>query len=435
MRLMNKKSLLVLTSLLVIILLSIGLYYLPPVHERLAWRIDNLMTSFKYALKPPEEVVFIPEGTAVNSTATPVPTLIPSATLVPEPVGPTPTQAPTETLLPTQTPLPTAVLLDGVIYEDQHGRLNYCGPSNLSMALTFWGWDGNRDLVGKAIKPLTDDKNVMPYEMQDFIAQQTDLKSVVRVGGDIDLVKQLVANGFPVILEKGTFLTDLVGDFSWMGHYQLVTGYNDAEEILIVQDTYVGENHEMSYEDIIAGWRAFNYLYLVAYPSDREAEIIEILGPRWDETYSDQLAAEKASTEIFSAEGAQERFFAWFNRGSSLMLLQDYSGASAAYDEAFANAYPDIPEEQRPWRMMWYQTGPYWAYFYTGRYYDVINLATTTLDSMSKPVLEESFYWRALALEALGDTSGAIADMREAVRLNPNFLVGAQQLERMQGGG
>ena len=78
------------------------------------------------------------------------------------------------------------------------------------------------------------------------------------------------------------------------------------------------------------------------------------------------------------------------------MAEKDYTRAAAAYDAAFAN-YAQIPEKTRPWRMMWYQTGPYFAYYYTGRYQDVINLATQTLDAMSEPILEESFYWRARA--------------------------------------
>ena len=45
--------------------------------------------------------------------------------------------------------------------------------------------------------------------------------------------------------------------------------------------------------------------------------------------------------------------------------------------------------------MMWYQTGPYKAYYYTNRFADVINLADTTLnDTIAEPVLEESLYWR-----------------------------------------
>ncbi len=429
-----KKFLTVFLALFGFLLLAAVIYNLPPVHDRLSWRVDNLRTNIKYALNPPEEVVFVPGGeTAGTLAVTPV---TPTATAKPSPTPqPTGSPQPSPTSEPTSTPLPEEIVLPGVHYEDQHGRLNYCGPSNLSMALTFWGWDGNRDIVGQAIKPYADDKNVMPYEMEEFIGAETDLHSIVRVGGDLELVKSLIAAGFPVLLEKGTFLTDLAGEFSWMGHFQLATGYDEAHEVLIVQDTYLGENFEMGYAEILKGWRAFNYLYLVAYPPQREAEVFHLLGPRVDETYSAQLAAQLASDEIFSAEDEPSRFFAWFNRGTSLAMLQDYGGASAAYDEAFANVYPDIAQAERPWRMMWYQTGPYRAYFYAGRYYDVINLADTTLDSMSKPVLEESFYWRALAREALGDVTGAISDLREAVRLNPNFSAGQAQLDRLQGGG
>jgi tetratricopeptide (TPR) repeat protein len=434
---MKKKLLSGILALTALFLLGAGLYNLPPIHDRLAWRVDNLRTSIKYALNPPEEVVFIPgEANAPPpDLPTMTPTLAPTSTPTQDPAELAPTPTETQLPLPSPTPLPQSILLPGVTYEDQHGRLNYCGPSNLSMALTFWGWDGNRDVVGQVVKPYADDKNVMPYEMEEFIAAYTDLKSISRVGGDLELVKKLVANGFPVILEKGTFLTDLAGEFSWMGHYQLVTGYDEARDILIVQDTYVGENHEMSYADILDGWRAFNYLFLLAYPAEREAEVLDLLGPYVDEIYANQRAAELASGEIFALTEARPRYFAWFNRGTSLGLLQDYAGAAQAYDEAFANVYPTIPQGERPWRMMWYQTGPYKAYYYSGRYNDVINLATTTLNSMSKPVLEESFYWRAMAREALGDLDGAISDLREAVILNPNFTAGKQQLERLTGGG
>jgi len=66
----------------------------------------------------------------------------------------------------------------------------------------------------------------------------------------------------------------------------------------------------------------------------------------------------------------------------------------------------------------------------------VINLANTTLlETISEPVLEESFYWRALAREAIGDQQGAIDDLRESVRLNPNFGPGWEQLNRLAGNG
>ena len=49
-----------------------------------------------------------------------------------------------------------------------------------------------------------------------------------------------------------------------------------------------------------------------------------------------------------------------------------------------------------PFRMMWYQTGPYFAYYYAGRYQDVINLANVN-KTIAQPTLEESLYWRGMA--------------------------------------
>ena len=55
-------------------------YNIPFVHERLAWRVDNLRVRIQYALNPPEEVVFVPEEAVdaiVNATLT---ALAPTAT-------------------------------------------------------------------------------------------------------------------------------------------------------------------------------------------------------------------------------------------------------------------------------------------------------------------------------------------------------------------
>jgi tetratricopeptide (TPR) repeat protein len=165
----------------------------------------------------------------------------------------------------------------------------------------------------------------------------------------------------------------------------------------------------------------------VIYPPDREAEVLSILGPQADQNYNYQAALQKSVEETASLTG-RDQFFALFNRGTDLVDLHDYQGAAVAYDAAFAN-YPSIPEKERPWRILWYQTGPYFAYYFTGRYQDVIDLATTTLDAMSEPVLEESYYWRGMAKLALGDTEGAIADFRKSVEAHPGFQPALEQLQ------
>ena len=84
--------------------------------------------------------------------------------------------------------------------------------------------------------------------------------------------------------------------------------------------------------------------------------------------------------------------------------------------------------------MLWYQTGPYEAYYYSGRYQDVIHLATTTLNAMSEPVLEEGYYWRALAREALGDKEAATSDLQATLKYHPGFGTGACRVSALGNG-
>ncbi len=104
--------------------------------------------------------------------------------------------------------------------------------------------------------------------------------------------------------------------------------------------------------------------------------------------------------------------------------------AAQAYDKAF-EIYQTLPEDLRPYRLMWYQVGPYQAYYNTGRYQDVINLANTTFTWASKPVLEESYYWRGMAYQALGKSNLAIADLKKAAALNPNYALPRLELQRL----
>ena len=407
---------LIIVGLILCVLVGAWVLNLSIIQESMGWRVSQLRADIKYAISPPEEAVFTPdptiaamvESTLAAITPTPTPSFTP---------GPTLTPTATMTITPVPTPIPESVQLSGVIHEYQ--KWNNCGPANLSMALSFWGWDGDQRPVADYVKPNPRDKNVMPYEMADFVNEGTSLRALVRAGGDLEKIKQFIAAGIPVLVEKGF---EGPGFDGWMGHYEVLTGYDDAKQLFTAQDSYIMPDLPVSYEDIETYWRHFNYTYIVLYPPEREGEVLQILGPDSDETVNYERAARIASDEIFQLSG-RPQLFAWFNRGTNLMRLQDYAGAAAAYDEAFEIdaelAYSD--PEHRPWRMMWYQTGPYWAYFYTGRYYDVINLADFTINNTSEPALEESFYWRGLAREALGDITGAIDDFRSALKWHPEW--------------
>jgi tetratricopeptide (TPR) repeat protein len=302
------------------------------------------------------------------------------------------------------------------------------------MDLSYWGWQGDQRDTAAFTKPNPRDKNVMPYELQDFVTQKTQLKLIIRLGGDLDTLKRFLAAGFPVMVEKGI---DVAGENlhpetqGWMGHYEVVNGYDDAKSRFLTQDSYFGPNLYVTYDQMVANWRAFDYLYLIVYPPEHESEVMSILGPQADETANYQYAARKAANEIPALSG-RDLYFAYYNRGTSLVDLADYAGAAQAFDQAFIT-YTSIDDKHRPWRMLWYQTGPYFAYYYSGRYQDVINLADTTLTAMSEPTVEETWVWRARARAATGDTQGAIADLKQAIQIHPGFQPAMDELAQLGG--
>jgi len=419
--------------------LGLGIYQLPPVKSRLEWRIPLWIEKFQHALNPPEEVVFVPSSASnpqlteiarqvdatLQALASPTssPTISPPAPIETTPtLTPLPSDTPTPTISPTA--LPASLKLSGIRHE--YETWNNCGPATIGMQLSFWGWPGNQAVSAAWLKPNPRDKNVSPLELKAYVEEETEFRAIYRQGGNPQMLKGLVAAGFPTIIEK---TLDLQGVDGWIGHYALITGYNDETEKFYSYDSYIQPDLPEPYAKLENAWRSFNYTFLVVYPEEREQEVFSILGPLADEEQAFSIALERAEREIEEQVGL-DYFFAWFNKGSSLTGLGDYFGAAAAFDNAFA-VYGQLPAEERPWRMVWYQHGPYLSYFQAGRYEDVIALADTTLSTMGEQTIEETFYWRGLAYEQLGYVGQAYADIEQAVSLNSNYTEALKVLDRM----
>jgi tetratricopeptide (TPR) repeat protein len=416
---MRKRFPLLAVAVPIIFLVLLFFTFMPANYDSLGWRVDALKADIKYALNPPEQRVFVPNPSPelYIPTATPSPTSQPSPTAGNQ----TATFVPTPTFTPSPTPLPGEMMLSGFVHEYQ--MWNNCGPANLSMGLSFWEWEGTQRDTAEVLKPNQRDKNVMPYELGAYVNEQTEFNAVVRVGGDPELIKEFVAMGFPVIVEKGF---EGPGFDGWMGHYEVIHGYDDALQEFYAQDSYKGPDLPVAYDEFLEQWRAFNFTYLVIYPSEHETVVMEILGEQANKDNNFRYAEEIARQEMESLSG-RDLFFALYNLGTNLVNQTDYTGAATYYDAVFAN-YSTIPSEERPWRILWYQTGPYFAYYYTGRYQDVIDLATTTLQAMSEPILEESYYWRAKAKLALGDEEGATEDFLKSLEAHPEFTPSLNEL-------
>jgi len=326
--------------------------------------------------------------------------------------------------------LPSKVYLSGVRHEYQ--RYNNCGPVTIGMAMSYWGGQETQYQIAPVLKPNPRDKNVSLEEMVAY-ARSKGYQVHYGVAGNYDLLKRLLAAKFPTIIESWFVVPPTGG----MGHYRLLVGYDDKAGYFNAFDSYYGPHVTLKYRDLDGLWQVFNRTYMVVYPPAREAEIKAILGQRSDQAklLQEALALAKSETQ------AQPRnAFAWFNLGHMLLKQGDAKGAAAAYDRSrslpvytpFDPGRPANTVANWPWRMMWYQFGPYEAYYQAGRYSDVITLANDVLRRIDDH--EESYYWRGLARQAQGNLAGAKADFQAALRYRWSYQEAALALKSLNAG-
>ena len=94
-----------------------------------------------------------------------------------------------------------------------------------------------------------------------------------------------------------------------------------------------------------------------------------------------------------------------------------------------ANAYAQSMRHNLPWRMLWYQFGPFEAFYETGQYDQVMSLVQINLNQADE--VEETFYWRGRVHAAQGRTAQARADFNRVLRFNPNFDAARSALNQL----
>ncbi|MEZ4868882.1 MAG: tetratricopeptide repeat protein [Caldilineaceae bacterium] len=355
-----------------------------------------------------------PAATAAPKRAPALPTVRSSPikpVLIPTPVPPTATALPTPPPASSYQAARNAVALRGFSHMWQ--TWNNCGPATLAMNLSYFGSTLDQADVGAVLRHDPDDKNVSPEELVEF-ARSQGYQAQMRVNGSADLMRLLLSNGIPVLIE--TWLEPEPND--GMGHYRLLTGYDDAAQYWIGYDSYVSVNLinpngdyqgiRMPYQETDMLWSVFNRTYLLIYTDAQAPTVAAIFGAALDEQVMWQQTLQQAEAVV---KQWPNNAYGWFNLGSSRTALGDYAGAAQAFDRA--------RQLGLPWRMLWYQFGPFQAYYAVGRAQDVVALADATL--VNTKSIEELHYWRGQGLAALGQWDEARRAWQRALALNPDY--------------
>lgn len=295
----------------------------------------------------------------------------------------------------------TKALLPGAKWVPQ--AFNNCGPATTSMVLQYFGFNVNQNETKAHLRTNSDDKNVFTYEISDYMSSSYGVSSRLLYGGDIQLLKKLLANGFYLVIE------DWLHPNEDIGHTTIIRGFDDEQGVFIADDSFIGVNITYSYEQFKESqWKPFNYEYLPVYLPNNEELLKSIIGDSWDQKTMFQKAADRARGEI---EANSSDLYAWFNLGSSLYALGDYNKAKDAYEKSRSLGWPK--------RMLWYQIQPIQTYNALGDYKKAIELADLALwanDSFAEAHLE-----KAIAYKGLGDREKAREEANKALLYYPNF--------------
>jgi tetratricopeptide (TPR) repeat protein len=390
-----------------LVLVAVLLTQIPGVKSRLSWRVDLARTYLRgivFPVKPfptPAEAMVLPTQVSTN-TPTSLPTLVPNQ--------PTATIVPTATPQPSPTPIPATVQLPAPLWEQQGA--NNCGPATLALYLRYYGWEGSQESIAELVKPISEDRNVNPEELVYYVRNHAGwLNAEFRVGGDLELLKKLVAAGFPVMIEESFYFDKPYwpNDDLWAAHYLLVTGYDDSTQTFTGQDSFHGPNQTIPYSTLDDYWQIFNRVYLLTYLPAQEETLKAVLGDNWDPDLNRQHALEVAQTET---QSEPDNAFTWFNLGSNLVYFERYSEAASAYDTARNLGLPQ--------RMLRYQFGPFFAYFHAFMTDEL--LAVTEYTLQRTPNSEEALLWHGWALYRMGKKVQAMADWQKALEYHPGYL-------------
>jgi len=229
--------------------------------------------------------------------------------------------------------------------------------------------------------------------------------SGISVGGNLEIIKRLLAAGFPVMIEESFYFDTpfYPNDDLWAAHYNLLTGYDDQQGVFISQDSFHGADLKVSYQQVEEYWQPFNYVYILLFPPEKLEQIKAILGTNWDEQQNRQSALELSQSQT---EETPQNAYVWFNVGTNLVYFEQYVDAALAYDQARQLGLPQ--------RMYRYQFGPFFAYFHSGRIDDLMALAEYALKRT--PNSEEALMWRGWAYYRQGQVNQAIDDFRADIR-------------------
>ena len=252
---------------------------------------------------------------------------------------------------------------------------NNCGPATLAMILNYYNVSTTQAEIGLKLRPYqnpkgdNDDKSVSVEELQKE-AEIYGFNAYYLPNGTVEKVKMFIANDIPVVTVTWLTATEDVG------HYRIITGYDDKKEQFMQNDSYQGPNRTYSYEEFLALWQPFNYRYLIVVEPEKKHLVEQILGEEIDPQIAWENALLRAKQE---ATADPNKSYPIFNQAVAYFYLGKFEETKSAYEQVQFKVPP---------RMLWYQYEPIKAYKELKEYNSALALIQKIISTNNKAFAE-----------------------------------------------
>ncbi|GGN47736.1 C39 family peptidase [Deinococcus daejeonensis] len=277
---------------------------------------------------------------------------------------------------------PASVTLKNIRHDFQ--ALNNCAPVTAMTLLGYYGASVTQAQAAAVMKDYPGDPQVTSLELASYLGR-AGLQSVIRYAGDAELLRSLVAAGFPVVLQQR------LQRGSNVAHFRTVYGYSAGQ--FLISDPLLGPSLRLSAQRLAELWAYYNGEYLVAFPPARAGEVQRLLG-------SDYSAA--ANWQHLRAHGEQDVKarprdpYAWWGLAKATLRLGNAALASDYFERAVNLGVPTM--------YYLYRQEAFEAWTQAGRHSRTLSVTQRALQAF--PRSKELQYFRTLAGRAVGQSGG-----------------------------
>jgi uncharacterized protein len=215
---------------------------------------------------------------------------------------------------------------------------NNCGPASVAEVLAYWGIARTQYQVQLVLRADNSPSGMAPYGVPSYV-RSVGLRALLGVAGTPRVLKALVSNGFPVIVNQWYSVADHTR------HYRPIQAYDDRQGVFVSSDPAGGPGHAIAYPDFAAIWAVSNNRFIVLFPAAKALLLGAVLASAgWNKSqaYQRDLARSEARLRsgrvLPTTSGSRGlRYYTYLNIAWDEVELGQYAAARQELQQARAH--------------------------------------------------------------------------------------------------